>query len=827
MLFLKIRFSLLLCILSLAVGVSQQIEVRDAFSQKALPNVAVVNQNNSRYTATTENGTFDLGTFTEEDTLHFHHMGYENKLLPFSAVKNEPIVSLNFSEKKLSEIILSVARTASKSKKIAEKVSIIGKNEIIEQQPNTGAELLALAPGVRIQKSQGGGGSPVLRGFEANRVLLVVDGIRMNNAIYRSGHLQNAITIDPNTIERVEIVYGSSSVGYGSDALGGVVHYFTASPKINNPQKSKINLRSSYQSAYNAYVQNISSELSFKNWGSYTSLSYSRFGDLRMGKNRSHGYETWGLVPQYSQNTATRYFENPSLNRDPNLQKNIGYDQWDFMQKFLLNLPKEKQLGINFQFSKSSDIPRFDKLNELLPAGTLKFAEWRYGPQLRVLFSPQLKLFPKKKWLYKGNIIAGVQYVEESRIERKFGSLSRKTQNENVNVLSLNGDFESAKTPKGSLSYGFEWLFNTITSTAFEQDLIVNGNAIVGLTPKENIATRYPSEKGQYSSGALYGNYRWDINPKTTLSFGGRYTATQLIARWDNRIMIDPSLRDVNVNNNALTGSFSVTYRPLPKWQLNFLVSSGFRSPNIDDLGKIRENKGILLLPNTSLKPEYVYNLDVGVLFQSQDKKLAMALRGYNSSLIDYIGRVPYLVRLDSSTTAAETLMFFNEEVTTQANTNLGNARIYGASFEGKWKMTPSLSSLIDFTYTAAQENAIIGPLPSILPYFGTLGLHYTKEKYTARLNYRYSSSKAADEFSLGGEDGLEETPVVIGPGDAPVFAGLPSWGVLDLTSSLELNQKIKLNIGLENLFDTHYRAFASGISSAGRSLNLGLNMEL
>ena len=827
MLFLKIRFSFLLSIFSISLGVSQQIEVRDAFSQKALPNVAVVNQNNSRYTATNENGTFDLETFTEEDTLHFHHMGYENKLLPFSAVKNEPIVSLNFSEKKLSEIILSVARTASKSKKIAEKVSIIGKNEIIEQQPNTGAALLALDPGVRIQKSQGGGGSPALRGFEANRVLLVVDGIRMNNAIYRSGHLQNAITIDPNTIERVEIVYGSSSVGYGSDALGGVVHYFTASPKINNPQKNKINLRSSYQSAYNAYVQNISSELSFKNWGSYTSLSHSRFGDLRMGKNRSHGYETWGLVPQYSQNTATRYFENPSLNRDPNLQKNIGYDQWDFMQKFLLNLPKEKQLGINFQFSKSSDIPRFDKLNELLPAGTLKFAEWRYGPQLRVLFSPQLKLFPKKKWLYKGNIIAGVQYVEESRIERKLGSLSRKTQNENVNVLSLNGDFESAKTPKGSLSYGFEWLFNTITSTAFEQDLIVNGNAIVGLTPKENIATRYPSEKGQYSSGALYGNYRWDINPKTTLSFGGRYTATHLIARWDNRIMIDPSLRDVNVNNNALTGSFSVTYRPLPKWQLNFLVSSGFRSPNIDDLGKIRENKGILLLPNTSLKPEYVYNLDVGVLFQSQDKKLAMALRGYNSSLIDYIGRAPYLVRLDSSTTAAETLMFFNEEVTTQANTNLGNARIYGASFEGKWKMTPSFSSLIDFTYTAAQENAIIGPLPSILPYFGTLGLHYTKEKYTARLNYRYSSSKAVDEFSLGGEDGLEETPVVIGPGDAPVFAGLPSWGVLDLTSSLELNQKIKLNIGLENLFDTHYRAFASGISSAGRRLNLGLNMEI
>lgn len=805
-------------------GFGQQIQIRDAFSQALLPNVAVINQNNSRYTATATDGAFDLGLFGIEDTLRFQHVGYENKILPYGALKKQKMIFLDVSEKKLSEIILSVARTASKSKKIAEKVNVIDKNKIAELQPNTGAELLSLAPGVRIQKSQGGGGSPVLRGFEANRVLLVVDGVRMNNAIYRSGHLQNAITIDPTTIERVEVVYGSSSVGYGSDALGGVVHYFTKSPKINSLEKRKSRLSSSYQSAYNAHVNHLESEWSFKNWGSYTSFSHSRFGDMRMGKQRSHGYDSWGLVPQYSQNSETRYYESPSLNPDPNLQKNVGYSQWDFMQKFLFNLPQEKQLGINFQFSQSSDIPRFDKLNETSD-GTLNFAEWRYGPQLRILFSPQLKLFPKKKWLYKGTIITAAQYIEESRIQRRFGSLSRKSQNEAVSVLSLNGDFESAKTPKGSLSYGFEWLFNVIESNAHKQDLIVDGNAVVGYTPAIEIATRYPSEKGQYSSAALYGNFRWDISPKTTFSFGGRYTTTHLIAQWDNSIMIDPSLRNVNVNNNALTGSFSITYRPVPKWQFNFLVSSGFRSPNIDDLGKIRENKGLLLLPNTSLKPEYVYNLDVGLLFQSQDKKLGLAVRGYTSSLIDYIGRTYYSVQYDSSTAALDTLLFFDEEVTTQANTNIGNARIYGASIEGKWKITPRLVSHLDFTYTAANENNIIGPLPSILPYFGTMGLQYKKDTYTLRLNYRYSSNKNAEDFSLGGEDGLEETPLLIVPGDIGYFSGLPSWSVLDFTSSLDVSERVKINVGIENIFDIHYRAFASGISSAGRSLNMGMNV--
>ena len=139
----------------------------------------------------------------------------------------------------LDEVILSVARNASKRAKIAEKVNVISVKDISNRRPTSGAELVGLSPGIRIQKSQGGGGSPVIRGFEANRLLLVVDGVRLNNAIYRSGHLQNSLTIHPSMIERVEVVYGSSSVGYGSDALGGVVHYFTKNPEINSNKKIK------------------------------------------------------------------------------------------------------------------------------------------------------------------------------------------------------------------------------------------------------------------------------------------------------------------------------------------------------------------------------------------------------------------------------------------------------------------------------------------------------------------------------------------------------------------------------------------------------------
>ncbi len=158
-----------------------------------------------------------------------------------------------------------MARSQSNRNEIAEKVAVISSKTISRSPLGTGADLLAMTPGVRIQKSQGGGGSPVLRGFEDNRVLLVVDGVRMNNAIYRSGHLQNAITIDPNTIERVEVVFGSSSVGYGSDALGGVIHYYTKSPQLNRVEPLKLNFSSEYNSATQAGLYHASASVSKEN----------------------------------------------------------------------------------------------------------------------------------------------------------------------------------------------------------------------------------------------------------------------------------------------------------------------------------------------------------------------------------------------------------------------------------------------------------------------------------------------------------------------------------------------------------------------------------
>ena len=229
-----------LCFVFLSFWIAgQEITIVDEFTNEALEGVAIYNEDQTLATITNSEGIADLSVFPIGETVYIQFYGFKIESLKISLKE----LSQNFrfpiqaENETLDEVILSVARNATKRSKIAEKVNIISVKDISNRRPTSGAELVGLSPGIRIQKSQGGGGSPVIRGFEANRLLLVVDGVRLNNAIYRSGHLQNSLTIHPNMIERVEVVYGSSSVGYGSDALGGVVHYYTKNPLINNEKK--------------------------------------------------------------------------------------------------------------------------------------------------------------------------------------------------------------------------------------------------------------------------------------------------------------------------------------------------------------------------------------------------------------------------------------------------------------------------------------------------------------------------------------------------------------------------------------------------------------
>ena len=452
-------FLLILPFLGLHSLWGQDIWVEDGITGEPLENVVVFSEDGNHNLVTNALGKAVLNNFPRKGKIKFNLMGYQPLTISILEIlQGKKVVPLISEDEVLEEVVLSVARSQVTRDKIAEQVGIISQKDIEIGGVATGADLLEINPNIRIQKSQGGGGSPVLRGFEANRVLIVVDGVRMNNAIYRSGHLQNAITIDPHNIDRVEVTFGSSSVGYGSDALGGVIHYYTKSPQLNNKTPVKSEFSSTFNYANFSFVNNVNTALSYKNWGSLTSVSYSNFGDIRIGEKRNHGFSNWGLTPNYSLNSRNKYSEIPISNSNPNIQKNTAYNQFDIFQKFLVRLPSEMLLNINLQYSESSDIDRYDKLAEERD-GSLRFSEWYYGPQKRFFLSPQLKFFLGKNWLKKGTLTAAYQNVEESRVNRKFGSLTRSHQIEKVDVYSINADFYGNIAQGHSLSYGLEWTY--------------------------------------------------------------------------------------------------------------------------------------------------------------------------------------------------------------------------------------------------------------------------------------------------------------------------------------------------------------------------------
>ena len=799
---------------------AQLVYVEDMNSGEPIENVAIFSIDKAQSVITNFNGEANISQFNLLDSLVFQINGYKTLTLKLSKSKKSFVVRLESKIQNLEGVVLSVARSTSKKNKIAEKVNVISSKKIKRSIVQTGAEILELSSGVRVQRSQGGGGSPVLRGFEANRVLLVVDGVRMNNAIYRSGHLQNAITIAPHNLERVEIIFGPSSVGYGSDALGGVIHYYTKNPEINSDIKNHNEFHSDFSSGNLSSINNITSNWSFKKWGAITSLNFSNFGDIRMGKKRAHGYSSWGLNEFFSNNTNSFYKSTPTLNSNPLIQKNTGYNQFDLLQKFRFKLNSQNYLSLNLQLSNSSKIDRYDKLNEI-KNGKLRYAEWYYGPQKRFLFSPKYEFFKGNPLLRKGTLTFAYQNIKESRIDRKFDSFNRSYQSEEVVVISFNADFSAKPYENINASYGLEVLNNKIYSDAFTKSLNVSNNQITKLSNPVKIPTRYPSNGSYYDSAATYINFIWDLNNFLTLNAGSRLTYTDLGGSWSEEALVNSLLSEVSINNWALTNTIALIYSPIKKLQLNVLLSSGFRNPNIDDIGKIGENSGSLIVPNPFLKPEYAYNLDVGLSFESKNGFNKFSARGFGSLISRHIVRSNYIIYSDKTTTDPATIIYNGDEIPTLANKNLGNRYIYGGSFEGFVKLSSKISSRASFTYTNSNKSFKNGPMPSISPIFGRFGVYYSGSKINTQLEWNFSNAKKPIDYSFGGEDGLNETPII----NENQYAGTPAWETFSILSNYQYNEKVIFKAGLNNIFDTHYRTFASGISQPGRSLQLGVSV--
>lgn len=781
--------------LMIKVASSQTFTLKGSSEHLPIVNANVKSLNTKVIYKSDVNGVVKISDFQENDFFVITSIGFIDLNIPASEVKGKSEIFMypRVNEFDPVDIIYYYGKEED-VKDIPNQIEIIKSSEIKLKNSQNSADILQASGNVMVQKSQMGGGSPILRGFEANKVLLVLDGVRMNNAIYRSGHLQNSITIDNNVLKQAEVIFGPGSVIYGSDALGGVLHYRTKDPRLSFSD-SLVNSSASFtgriSSANQERTYHFDASVGYKKFGFLTSLTTSEFGDLKMGKNRSHGDSQWGLIPEYvsTLNNEDYILENP----DPNIQKHTGYKQYDFLQKLLFAPNPHVKIGLNLNYSTSTSIPRFDRYNDY-SNGELKWAEWDYGPQDRLLTSLRVDLDDTTKFFDEAHFILAYQWMRESRIQRRFGNTNRETQKENVNVYSVNTDFQKELPRNYTLNYGLEMTINKVISEA--QQFNIETEDIAG------IPTRYPDGGSNMQTFAMYVGMEKDLNEKTKLNVGGRYSRNILNASFLGNNFYQLPFEEIRFNNGALTGSLGLMHELDSTWQINAVVSSGYRNPNIDDVGKVREKDGFVIVPNDIVKPEYAYNGEITVAKDLFDDALKLNLTGYYTLLNNAI------VTREWQLNGQDSLFIDGEMARITTNVNSSEAFIYGYNFGLKAKLTEDLIASASYNFTYGQDKTFDQPLSHIPPVFGRLELQYQKDKFSGSINAFYSGKKELERYGAGSTDNIVEA----------LEDGTPAWWTLNAYTSFFVSQNIEAQFAVENILDKHYKQFASGISAPGRN---------
>jgi len=625
----------------------------------------------------------------------------------------------------------------------------------------------------------------------------------MNNAIYRGGNVHNVISVDANSLEQAEVLFGPGSVMYGSDALGGVMDFHTYAPILSKDDKiiSRFNSMVRYGSAANEQTYNFNLHLGGRKFSSFTNFTYSHFDNLLAGSNRTNEYPDFGKQMEYVDRINNR--DTILQNRNLNEQVYSGYEQTNLIQKLKYRPGNNLDLVYAFHLSRTSDVPRYDRLIEYEDSMLPVNAEWHYFPQQWMMHNLTATWYKSNSLFDEARMILCYQDVAEGRIDRKFQNEYRRTRKERVYIGSLNLDLEKALNKDQQLYYGLEYSFNHVQSTAFQKH--IDTNEIIDATP------RYPDGGSNYSFTALHGSYQNVLNPNLTLSAGARYTQTWLNA--STNVTGDPGINyDVlEMSNGALNGNIGLVYKASKKYKFDVLVSSGFRAPNVDDVGKLFDSEpGKVVVPNEDLTPEYTYNIEAGIT-RNINHTLQVHLVGFYTYLKDA------MVRRDFTFESQDSIFYDGEMRKVQALVNTGKARIYGFSFLIKGNLTDNWSLMSSLNYMDGEDLDEHIPLRHTSPLFGTTSIIYNRNKWKAEFYAQYSGGKAFEDLAPSEQN---KTHLYTADGTLP-------WYTLNLKGSWSPVSYLSVDAGLENILDYHYRPYSSGISAPGRNLILALRLML
>ncbi len=778
---------------------TQIVTVLQEMGRMPLAGVKVFATNSDDTLETNSDGEVNLDIFSENAVIFFYYPYFK----PVKTTKKELAEKENILILEQTDYLAQQIRSKLTVKEYSEDLPIF--TEIINLGEDAFLDLENQNVSNKIMVKENNGGVTIFRGLEPKKTMLAMDGMRLNNAIYRNGKIETSLNFDNTLTNRIQQIYAPGFLFYSPDALGGVIQYFTNIPEISGyyPFSGKVLLASKYESASNSLISNASVWLSGYKIASFTSFTFGKFGEITMGKNRKYvppDDPDYGLNLFYVSQINGRDTMLP--NPDPYKQLGTDYTQKYFLQKFIYKANENLNVLFNVHYTTTSDVGIYSGLTEI-NGDHLRFAECKFMPQDK--FITQLNFIYKKRTPFSSLASLNIYsiYFDEYRLTRKYQNPVALHQIEQLYKYAVNLDiikiFEINR-----IVYGLEFAYNKINSRAFFQN-IFTGETRQGLT-------RYPTN-GSYSQNfAAYFNFKIMQNAQFIVNTTLRYDFYRAYASFSNEAPQLPlSFNQVSYIIGYPTASITFDAYPFSWLQLRLITSATRHVPIIDDFGKVMVKDFVVTIPTDNLKDEKDYNAEFGINIYNEDK-----FKLYGS--VFYTQIYDAIILKDTTLNEDDSLFFGIDRYEIATNVNAPKAYIYGYSsgMSAKYDFWDNDAFYVklnaSFNYIKGWNVSDSTYLPGIPPYFGNVSFLLKYKKLKVKLWSVFNGRKPYEELSPIGEDYIEKASK----------EGFLPWQVYNVKISYS-GKNFEPSFAVYNIFDLFYKVYGTAIASPGRNFVFSL----
>jgi len=692
----------------------------------------------STVAATDEKGRFNFqniksGTYTIKAS-YVGYVPYQDTLILDNEDLNFEIFLIHQTGAIPEVQILSASRRNTSSLRLPFASGVLNLPAQSENIPRTVPESLNIIPGVFVQKTNHGGGSPFVRGLTGNQTLILIDGIRLNNSTFRYGPNQYLNTIDPFSVNKIEVLRGSGSVQYGSDAIGGVIQIFTKDPAYSTENSFNGSVSGRYGSGN--MEQSGSTELYYSTNKMVLSgiLGKKNFGDLIGG-------DTTGR-------------QSPS-----------GYSQSDASLKFKFRISNNSELILANQFVHQTDVDVYHKVQ------LENFSSNKMGLQGRNLTYLKYSIDQGSSIFSKIDFTGSLNATIEERNSQKNSSQSISLERDNIKTSNLGIEVFSDLKENWTVNSGLEYYRDKVNSIRNIR------NTQSGLIT---------TQRGLYPDNSLYSNT--SVYSLHHLTLGNFNIEGGLRYNWLRATILDKDLGQMKINPGAFVWNSGLNYS-VGKHHMYTLFNTGYRAPNIDDMGTLGIVDFRYEIPAYALKPEKSYNSEIGYKYFSENFSFGTAF--YRNKLSDLINRVQTSQVIDGY------------KVYIKENTD--NSVIKGLEGFAEFQASQNLFFDMFASFNHGRNISKGEPLRRVPPFNGNISVKYKMNKFYMKAELGWADKQ--ERLAQGDKD---DNRIPVG--------GTPGWKVLNVYSGYSL-KSIQLRLSAQNLFNADYRTHGSGINSVGRSL--------